>query len=636
MDLVGNLFENKYQILENIGKGGMSNVYLARDVKINKLWAIKEIDKKDSKLRNQLLLEAEILKRLDHPALPRIVDIIDNELGFFIVMDYIDGNSLDRILEEDGPIQEETLIHWAKQVCEVLDYLHNQKPNPVIHRDMKPGNLMLSSIGKIKLIDFGIAREHKEDVTTDTTHIGTRGYAAPEQYGSHQTDARTDIYSLGVTLYHLATGKGPNDPPFELKPIRELKAYLSEGLEYIIGKCTQQDPSLRYQTAAQLLHDLVNINKLNSQYKNLVRKKIIKVSTVLLSFLISLFVTVTGVTGVAKEKNEEYKYYIEQALSLKRNNEINKAIDKFGEAIGKDPSNSEGYLQIAKTYINDLSDLQRGISYLEEQVVLKKVPAAKSDDMVYNLAVAYFQSGMYDKAYKHFNTIKSKKIPELEYYKTISNALGSNASDSKDIKLAVEQLEQYIDNNGAYNTKVNDYIILSTIYLNNYEIFSDGQDKVIAILEKALSQLDDKNDITLLQKLGQAHYTKAILIKSPGNDAYKQEFTKALEYYNKITELDFKSPDIFNKKGLILKYLERFQESEKVFMDMINYYPNDFKGYTELALLYIEVEAKKTVSERNYDNVKKYYEAAMRNAGNSTNIDFKRLEKILKDLKVIS
>lgn len=251
----GQIFDGKYKIQRAIGQGGMSRVYLAENINLGTFWAIKEISKKYGK-KADLFIEPNILKRLEHPSLPRIFDIIETDENLYIIEDYIDGVSLDKKLEEEKKFSENMVLGWAAQICDVLSYLHNQKPYPIIYRDMKPSNIILTKNGSVKLIDFGIAREFKEDAGSDTVYLGTMGYAAPEQYGSGQTGVTTDIYSLGITLYHLVTGKGPNDSPYELKPVRYFDENLSDGIERIISKCTMQNPAKRYGSAEELLDDI--------------------------------------------------------------------------------------------------------------------------------------------------------------------------------------------------------------------------------------------------------------------------------------------------------------------------------------------------------------------------------------------
>lgn len=272
----GTVIDGKYEILKEIGRGGMSIVYLAMDNRLNKQWAVKEIrkrgnGKKDEIVVNSLLAEANLMKRLDHPALPRIVDIIDNGVTIYVIMDYIEGESLDKILEMEGPQEEDRVIEWAMQLCDALGYLHSQKP-PIIYRDMKPANVMLKPDGNIKIIDFGIAREYKEEKLSDTTVLGTKGYAPPEQY-SGQTDARSDIYALGMTMHHLLTGNDPRTGNAYV-PIRQYNPELSEGVELIINKCVEPAPEKRYQSCSEMLYDLEHPDLITSGYKKKQRKKL--------------------------------------------------------------------------------------------------------------------------------------------------------------------------------------------------------------------------------------------------------------------------------------------------------------------------------------------------------------------------
>ncbi|MDE7414884.1 MAG: serine/threonine protein kinase [Lachnospiraceae bacterium] len=266
---IGSVIDGKYKILNEIGHGGMSNVYLAINEKANKPWAVKEVRKSLNRdfnlLRQSLIMETDLLKKLKHPNLPSIIDVIDSDENFLIVMDYIEGNTLERLLDEEGAQSQEKVADWALQLCNVLDYLHT-RPSPVIYRDMKPSNVMLKSDGNVVLIDFGTAREFKEKNVADTCCLGTNGYAAPEQFGGMgQTDARTDIYCLGTTMYHLVTGHNPSEPPYELYPITKWNSRLSTGLERIIQKCTQKNPKDRYQTVKELRYDLEHYTDLETQ-----------------------------------------------------------------------------------------------------------------------------------------------------------------------------------------------------------------------------------------------------------------------------------------------------------------------------------------------------------------------------------
>ena len=182
----GTVLDGKYEILAEVGRGGMSIVYLARDKRLNKQWAVKEI-KNDGKKSAKTLLkglerEANILKNVDHPVLPRIVDIINQDGTIYVVMDYIEGDTIQDRLKKEGAQPQELVVEWGLQLASALNYLHNMNP-PVIYRDMKPSNVMIKPEGGVKLIDFGTAKEYEIENNADTTALGTRGYAAPEQFG---------------------------------------------------------------------------------------------------------------------------------------------------------------------------------------------------------------------------------------------------------------------------------------------------------------------------------------------------------------------------------------------------------------------------------------------------------------------
>ncbi len=220
------ILEGRYLIIKLVGRGGMGAVYKALDKRQqNRVVAIKEMSTNAVGSDNYTAAvdaferEAGMLNNLDSPALPRVWDFFPgNHHRLYLVMDYIEGESLEAAIQRCGPIPESMVIDWARQICDVLHYLHSYNP-PIIFRDLKPSNIMLTPQGKIKLIDFGIARHFKPGQSTDTVTYGSIGFSAPEQYGQGQTDARSDIYSLGATLYYLLTGINPSKNPFQFEPV---------------------------------------------------------------------------------------------------------------------------------------------------------------------------------------------------------------------------------------------------------------------------------------------------------------------------------------------------------------------------------------------------------------------------------
>lgn len=353
MARMGEIIDGKYEVLREVGRGGMSVVYLAMDKRLNKQWAIKEFRKDKDDVSKQVALkalldEANLMKKLDHPTLPRIVDIIDNHQTVYVIMDYIEGESLNKVLDAYGAQPQEAVIEWAKQLSEVLDYLHTQNP-PVIYRDMKPANIMLKPDGTVRLIDFGIAREYKEGKDGDTEAIGTRGYAAPEQFGGKgQTDARTDIYSLGVTLYHLVTGKNPAEPPYEIYPIRHWDPSFSSGLEWLIQKCTQLNPSDRYQSCAEVSYVLENLDKFDTEYKKKKKSRFNLFITSLILTIVFIIASIGSFVGSITAKQNSYDSLIEEK--------------NYISAMAVDSENPLAYTKLAEQLYSEISEVTAGSS----------------------------------------------------------------------------------------------------------------------------------------------------------------------------------------------------------------------------------------------------------------------------------
>lgn len=248
------LINGKYRVLKRISRENVVEVYLAVNDHINQLCAVKVCDKTGghSIIREHVLNEAFAMMKLNHPAIPKIYDIVEDEEYIYVIREYVQGESLDSLLKKYGAQPVDRVVDWSKQLCEVLKYLHGLNP-PHIHRDVKPANVLLQPDGKVKLIDFETMRLYDEKKDYDTTVLGTKGYAAPEQYGgAGQTDTRTDIFGLGKTMHYLVTGVNPVDPPYITQPIRMINPELPAKLESIIQKCIEPDRAKRYQTADSL------------------------------------------------------------------------------------------------------------------------------------------------------------------------------------------------------------------------------------------------------------------------------------------------------------------------------------------------------------------------------------------------
>ncbi len=255
------LLEGRYKIVKILGQGGMGAVYLAEDQRLPTKWAIKEM-KRDGLTETELTeaaelfrTEARLLSDLRHRNLPRIVDFFQQNVQLYLVMDFIEGETLEARLAKDGPLSLSSALDLCLQISDVLDYLHTRK-EPVVFRDFKPGNVMLTPQNEVKLVDFGIARIFRQDQSTDTKALGTPGYAAPEQYGKGQSGPRTDLYAFGATIHHALTGRDPTEEPFVFPPLTDFRQDLPLEFVALLESCISMQPNGRPESAFAIKREL--------------------------------------------------------------------------------------------------------------------------------------------------------------------------------------------------------------------------------------------------------------------------------------------------------------------------------------------------------------------------------------------
>ena len=561
MAQTGSVIDNKYEILKQIGKGGMSTVYLAMDKRLNKQWAVKEINKAVNDKNNEvvvqsLLAEANLMKRLDHPSLPRIVDIIDNGRTIYVIMDYIEGESLDKILNTNGPQPQALVVEWAKQLCDVLSYLHNQKP-PIIYRDMKPANIMLKPEGNLKLIDFGIAREYKQNNMTDTVSLGTRGYAAPEQFGGMgQTDARTDIYCLGVTLYHLLTGQNPAEPPYELYPIRQWNPSLSSGLEYIVQKCTQLNPDDRYQNCDELMYALEHYDEMDENYRKNEKKKLTGFITVTAFSLVMFIAGIVFMFLSISENNRDY----DSKINISTATDYNSKIEIYKEAINLYPYRTEAYIKMLEAYSdnNKFSDKESNefMKYYNKSFAEK---SSKFDITSEGYATLNFKLGvLYLYLYEIDNDNISFKVRTMKASTFFENVVNNSSEDYENYKLAV-----------SYYTICNFYKNYVSNSMNTTEPNYNVYTALLNSLSQALLTLDE-------YEYNNSPYIKLTVYEAMVDLLYSQRkgfASTGIEY----SDVEYLLKEIEDRTGYIVVTQEKSITKQEKILSCVAEYINELK-----------------------------------------------------------
>ncbi|MGH2480273.1 MAG: serine/threonine protein kinase, partial [Ktedonobacteraceae bacterium] len=280
---IGTVLDRKFKIVQVLGEGGMGTVYKVEQLdRPGRFWAVKELlinpntseDERKTAIE-RFNKEIDLLYDLKHPRIPSLGVSFQEHGNYYFLMEFVPGKSLEKVLETtNAPLEEQKVVRWMMQVCEALSYIHSRVP-PIILRDLKPGNIMVTPDDNVQMIDFGIARRFDPNKRTNTENLGTISYASPEHLGSItspgqrrsaknpgrlvQTDARSDIYSLGATMYHLLTNHEPDPittptPGSILGKNPRLRTVSVAGrticpVEQVMIKAMQQEPAQRFQNA---------------------------------------------------------------------------------------------------------------------------------------------------------------------------------------------------------------------------------------------------------------------------------------------------------------------------------------------------------------------------------------------------
>jgi len=278
------IIRGRYRIQSLLGAGASGAVYLAADMESpgeKAHWAIKEIspfhidDDGSDDAEELFRRECAALRSLNHPSIPKLIDSFCHNGMLYMVMEHVHGESVEKMMKKSGkPLEVSKVIGIAAELAQILNYLHTQSPSPLIYRDLKPSNMVITEKGKIRLIDFGIARYYSPGKTKDTLVYGTPGFSPPEQYGLGQTDGRSDIYALGATLYYLLTKEDICQFHFSFPGITAFNRKVPLPLEALIMKCLRRNPDERYQNADELMSDLLQIEKTRQTLEEATRKEI--------------------------------------------------------------------------------------------------------------------------------------------------------------------------------------------------------------------------------------------------------------------------------------------------------------------------------------------------------------------------
>lgn len=710
----GEILDSTYEIREQIGSGSGGTVYRAYHKRLQKDVVLKKINQ--SSERNED--EKEILKNLKHSYLPQVFDFLDVEDGVFTIIEYIPGQSFERLLKEKGKFSQKKVVKYARQLCEVVDYLHKQKP-PIIHGDIKPANIMLTPEDNICLIDFNISG------ALDGKSMGTMGYtpgyAPPEQMASYQkalsmqglreqktglsgrdfvktglsgtddktellgtdddtelpgtdnktaqmqqdhaplirqiqpagsnlpddkqacyVDARSDVYSIGATLYHFLTGMKPGGDPDKIVKPSEIDSSIGESISVILMKALAREPRQRFQTAESMLKAFQKIHKYDFRYKKMVLQQELILFATVVGIGAGILLTFFGKGQLADEKEEAYV----QAVSflsdaVEREEEEQQIEEAYRAAREIMPKRLEAYFQRA-LYDYVEKEYESGIQFIESNILTEDsfFDQELIADVYFLLGNCRFEMEQYEEAavcygmavsrddsrpdfYRDYviSLVRGGKVPEAEEVlrqaekKGISSvdlllvngelktAKGDYEGAGQDLKLCIKEAEKD-------ETRMRAYILCDMVYREQYDASGGGVaggditflQKSRGLLEEARTNVGLDNQLLIYERLAQTYID---LQELTGEERYGED---AVCILREVIDRGWGTYLTYHNIAILYQKMGSFAEAQDMLEKMLELDTDNYNTYKRFAFLEIERQNRNQIDERQYDDFVQYYE----------------------------
>ena len=388
-------FSGRYQVTGSIGAGGTGTVFLAETTgRVGIQRAIKAVDKKSMPGEVDLFAEAEALKDLDHPCIPKVIEVAEDDRYVYIVQELVNGRSLKRIVDDYGPVNEDSVLEWMKEISDALAYIHSRG---IVHRDIKPSNLMLTREGRIKLIDFGLAKSTDIVDVADNRVIGTRNYTPPERYKGLPADEKTDLYEFGTTFYYIVTGKAPlpmseHQKQNMMQMKNELSAVRSGEIRNVITSCINIDPDKReivWRDEQEYIDGGQTDEKPKSGFKWLVIAAL------------AVVVLAGGIFGIVKVRESQYNGRINRARSYFDAGDYKASGNEYFAAMKIDKNRSDAYqgvYEVRTELASEGSDFEEIVTDIDGVFKEHGDFEKKSSGLNYLLGNAYYEQGKYQES----------------------------------------------------------------------------------------------------------------------------------------------------------------------------------------------------------------------------------------------
>lgn len=656
---------NTYEVIAQIGMGNSGIVYKARHRNLDKFVVLKKIKANAINIADNRA-EADVLKNLKHAYLPQVMDFVEDNGDIYTVMEFISGNSFKQYLDAGTAFPEKSEIIWMKQVAATLCYLHNQKP-PIIHSDLKPGNIMLTNSGNVCLIDFNISFSLGGNGFVNGY---TKNYASPEQirawkYNQTQPnpslrkkiDKRSDIYSMGATFYHIVTGSKPMpDDNGYVQDIREKKPEMNQLFGAVIMKCLEPDLKKRYQRAEDVLYDLQTMAQRSKEYRSLLRKQRIISGVLAGGLVLSAVLALAGYFRIDSERMKRYEDTVAQEEKCIKNGNYDQLDDYYQKAVKLYPGKMDAYLQKALA-LNRQKEYEDCINFINTNILNSKsvMNDGSEDSVYYLLGDCYSQLEDYEQAAEYYNSAIEANPENGNYYRdgAIMEAYCGNTDKAQELMETAKEKGldttevNYVDGEIKYSK--GDYEDARSIFqkciedsddayiqmrsyimeakcIDKQDDSVDGKKRKMKLLKKAKKELPKENNIGILEELAQ---TYSDLGNDTGDIDYYQ---KALSVFEQIQSQGMGNYSTGYNISVLYQNMGDYDSAERELMQLLDNYGEDYKTYKSLAFLEGYRQEQLTKEQRDYSKFKEYYEKAYdlyqsQLSSNANDMEMDRLEE---------
>ena len=630
-------FSDTYEILDKLGEGAGGIVYKAYHKRLRQEVVIKQHRRSAVSLTGSRR-EVDILKNLHHSYLPQVLDFFEIDGDVYTVMSYVPGKSFAQLLAEGYRFTPKELIRWGMQICSALNYLHSQNP-PVIHCDIKPANIMLTPRGDICLIDFNISF-----YLGDTAVLGyTNGYTSPEQYimalshesgqneaGDVHIDERTDIYSVGATLYHLAVGQKVGDYRERINA-EYLAQFTGDSFAQVIERALRIDPAQRYQSAYDMFRALENIPKKDSRYLSLLHRQ--TAVRIVLVVLLAGFIVLGGygISRIKSAREDAYNGLVEEQISLIEAGDYEGQEQVFEEASELLPSSLESYYQNAYSLYKQ-EKFEDCISFIDYNICQNEqldLVQARMADVYYLRADSYFRLEQYEEAADAYEDVFRMGTRHTEYYRDYAITLAYAGDEEEAQKVLQEAIDYGLTEDSVYYAKgeienalgrqdaalqefkecisiTDDMEMKTRAYLMMSDIYKEkGSDASRRdVLLEAREELPAEEQLQVLERLASADIE---LADTTGKKEYREE---AIEVLTQIIDQGWGTFDTADTLAIQYEKQGEIEQARKTVDQMLETYGEDYRIYMRYAFLEIDTQELKENAQRDYSQFAEYYEKA--------------------------